>query len=228
MKNLIIYFFVIHLFVSFSGFSQQLSLNHIYLGTEVGPNIAFLYGNTMLFDYNVPGFGFSTGISFQYNFKKIFSLKTNVFFERKTECRKGQIEIYDELGNSLGMGKGHTNFDYIILPVLFRINIGNQIKFFVNVGPYFGLLLQEKEIGKVPGKDKITVLRYWNKQFDMGMSLGIGVLFPIISRYAISLEYRDNLGLINISKLPVYNNGTIKTNSINLLLGFAIKIGGKY
>ena len=37
----------------------------------------------------------------------------------------------------------------------------------------------------------------------------------------INLEMRENLGLINTSKIDVWNGGTVKTNSINLIVGIS-------
>jgi hypothetical protein len=52
---------------------------------------------------------------------------------------------------------------------------------------------------------------------DLGLSGGAGVEIPL-KRYVLSFEIRDNFGLSNISKLPVANDGSIKTNALNLLI----------
>jgi hypothetical protein len=49
------------------------------------------------------------------------------------------------------------------------------------------------------------------------LSGGAGVEIPL-KRYVLSFEIRDNFGLSNISKLPVANDGSIKTNALNLLI----------
>jgi len=43
----------------------------------------------------------------------------------------------------------------------------------------------------------------------------------------LSLEGRNNIGLSDISALPVYRDGNMFTNSSNLLFGFAYQFGAK-
>jgi hypothetical protein len=43
-------------------------------------------------------------------------------------------------------------------------------------------------------------------------------------KIALSFEVRNNLGMNDISTLPISNNGTIKTNSTQLLLGIVYKL----
>jgi hypothetical protein len=40
----------------------------------------------------------------------------------------------------------------------------------------------------------------------------------------LKLELRENLGLVNTSDVEVYNDGTIKTNSINLILNWSFNL----
>jgi len=63
------------------------------------------------------------------------------------------------------------------------------------------------------------------ERLDFGIATGLGVNFPIRNNIFMSLEVRNNLGLSNISSLPVGNDGKIKTNSTNLLIGIAYKFG---
>ena len=62
------------------------------------------------------------------------------------------------------------------------------------------------------------------KKVDFGWSLGIGKKFKINEKNKLSVELRDNLGLQNISDVPVQGNGTVKTNSFNLILGYEFNL----
>ena len=63
------------------------------------------------------------------------------------------------------------------------------------------------------------------ERFDVGLVTGFGTQIPIKEKLLLTFEIRNNLGLYNTSEVPVSNDGTIKTNSTNLLIGFAYRIG---
>jgi hypothetical protein len=56
-------------------------------------------------------------------------------------------------------------------------------------------------------------------RLDVGISLGIGLQYPINEKLILSSEIRGNMGLANA--LP---NGDLKVNSVNLLLGIAYRL----
>ena len=65
------------------------------------------------------------------------------------------------------------------------------------------------------------------KRFDAGIKGGGGIIISLKNKLSFSGEIRNNLGLNNISTLPVYNNGTIKTYSLNLLFSVIYKPGSR-
>lgn len=198
--------------------------NKFDIGVEGSPSLIFLRGNDIIDNLHKPTIGFSGGLFFQYNFKKVVSLRTNIAFERKGSVLTSQTT--DINGNPLGEITTNTNFDYLTLPVLVRATFGKKVQFFVNAGPYFGYLIKQTFISK---GDNIPTTTSDNtsldKRFDTGISSGIGLSVPIKTKFAFSFEVRNNLGLYNVSAVPVVNNGTIKTNSTNFLLGFTYKLG---
>lgn len=120
----------------------------------------------------------------------------------------------------------NTNFDYLTLPILVRATFGKKVQFFLNAGPYFGYLIKQTFVSKgtnfpTTTSDNTSL----DKRFDTGISTGLGISVPIKTKFAFSFEIRNNLGLFNVSAVPVANNGTIKTNSTNFLLGFTYKLG---
>jgi hypothetical protein len=201
-------------------FGQQ---NKIDLGVEGGPSITFQRGNEILSTYNKLNIGFSCGLFFQYNFPKIFSLRANIAFERKGSSMS--FSTIDTNGISTVI-KGHSNFNYLTIPVLFHTTFGNKVKYFINVGTYIGYLISQSYIYKnnlFPPDNSTS--QY--KPFDFGISGGLGFIIPVKDKFAISCELRNNLGLLNIAKGEIYNDGSIKTNSTNLLIGITYKIGIK-
>jgi hypothetical protein len=170
---------------------------------------------------------FSGGFFFQYNLNKNFSLRMDPSYEQKGYKIKQQLT--DSQGNPISKGKIRGNFDYITIPLLLRANIGNKINYFVNAGPYIGFLLSQNNIVQAPLFDgaKVTYTNTsYYKTIDIGITAGIGLAIPIKDKFALSIEIRNNLGLTNINKNTNKDYG-IKTNSTNLLVGFAYKFGKK-
>ena len=220
MKKIII-FLLISVGTTTVLFAQQ---NKFDIGIEGGPSRTFLRGNDFLEEFYDPKIGFSGGIFLQYNFPKIFSIRTNLAFERKGTLFKGTL--INTNGEGYGEFTAHLNYEYLTLPVLIRAGFGNKVKYFVNAGPFLGHLMKQENIVKAAGYLTLTN-EYTNsyKQFDVGITAGLGVTIPIKEKFYISCEIRNNQGLLDISKSQIYNGGTIKTNSTNLLVGLAYKLG---
>lgn len=199
--------------------------NKFDIGVEGSPSLIFLRGNDIIDNLHKPTIGFSGGLFFQYNFKKVVSLRTNIAFERKGSVLTYEITTNSN-GNSFEKVTTNTNFDYLILPILVRATFGKRVQFFVNAGPYFGYLIKQTFVTKgdnIPTttNDNTSL----NKRFDTGISTGLGLSVPIKTKFLFSFEVRNNLGLYNVRAVSVVNNGTTKTNSTNFLLGFAYKLG---
>lgn len=64
------------------------------------------------------------------------------------------------------------------------------------------------------------------KRTEFGISMGIGVSFTL-DRILLSVEARNNLGLTDTNKLPLYSGGSIKTNAANLVFGIGYRLGSK-
>ncbi|MCX6246173.1 MAG: porin family protein [Bacteroidetes bacterium] len=189
------------------------------IGIEGGPNVSIWYGDSYWGNYFDYGIAFSGGFTFQYNFSKVFSIRTNISFERKSVNSKHYVTVF---GDEWGMAEARVknSLDYLILPILIRSNFGKRVKFFVDAGPYFGLLLQAREIDKMMMWDTTIIQKktyYLN--FDFGISAGLGISIPIGDHFLLSIEARDNLGL-----LPILDTWKIaKVNSTNLLMGLAYR-----
>lgn len=198
--------------------------NRFEIGIEGSPSLIFLRGNDFIDNNHKATIGFSGGLFFQFNFKNIISLRTSIAYERKGSVLTAQTT--DINGNSLGEVTTHSNYDYLTLPVLVRATFGKRVLYFVNAGPYFGYLIKQTSVSKgdnVPTTTTDNTFR--DKRFDTGISTGLGLSIPIKTKFAVSFEIRNNLGLCNVSSVSVANNGTIKTNSTNFLFGFTYKLG---
>jgi hypothetical protein len=204
--------------------SASAQTNKFDIGIEGGPSLVFLHGNEMLGESNHPTTGVSAGAFFQYNFKKILSLRTNLSFERKGSFTR--YESTDYMGIPIEDVTINSRFDYLTLPLLVRATFGKKVQFFINTGPYIGFLIQLSTITKgglcPTKKGNSTSLM---KRFDAGLTTGIGLAVPFKQKFAFTFEARNNMGLVNISAVPVYKNGSILTNSTNFMFGFTYRLG---
>ncbi len=214
--------------------------NNIELGIEGGGSMVSLSGDGFIADRNVNDIGFVTGFSMLYHFNDHFSLKTNLFYERKGNMMKyffnelpyDLVEIYikDELETK-------HQLDYLTLPVLARYSFGKQKSFFVNAGGYVGTLLKSVVIShNVPkhGRYESDITRRLSRM-DFGLSAGIGGQINITNNLIMSMELRSNFGLQNIGKddsenyndskgLLIIKKDGLSNNTSSLLLGVSYRL----
>jgi hypothetical protein len=194
-------------------------------GAEFGPGMASLRGNNIIDQYHKSKLSYSTGIFFQYNFRSFLSLHISAAYENKGSKLKGPV--YDNLGNLIGIMTGHTDYHYLSFPLLAKASFGKKIKFFLLAGPYISYLLKQTSKSKIDNSLYTSTDNTQNyKRVDLGISLGAGLAIPVSPEWKFLLEARDNVGLQNVSAVPIINNGTIKTTTFTFLLGFAYTLGG--
>jgi hypothetical protein len=197
--------------------------NILDVGVEGGGSVVSLRGNESLTKYHHPRMGYCGGLFVQYNFKKIFSLRTGGYYDQKGSSFK--IQLTDQYGNP-GALRGKEYFDYLTIPVLLRATFGKRINYFINAGPYVGILLKQtthEDAFNALQENNFDGSQYYHKA-DFGLSGGLGFSYSVQQNFSISFEVRENLGLINTSAVAVYNRGSIKTNSFNILLGVNYKL----
>jgi hypothetical protein len=194
------------------------------VGVEGGGGLSTLRGNQVLNNLD-PLLGYTGGLWIRYDFKRFFTLKTGVYYDLKGTT--GDIGIVDTAGNKLGTFKVKQSFNYISVPLLARLNFGKKVSWFINAGPYMCILLRQTVTSEsalifFPSGESDGTNDF--NRTDFGVSMGIGLSFTI-DKIILSMEARDNLGLINISKLPLYGSGSIKTNAANMVFGIGYKLG---
>ncbi len=192
--------------------------NEIRIGVNTGGTYSKFYGNNLIENADAK-IDFLIGVSFEYYIKENLSLKTNLNYERKSFTNKSfGVEEFDFSINEV---KITTSFNYLTLPILIKYELGNSKQFFVDGGVFIGYLLNNKsKANGFPESDSTSL----NKKLDGGLSFGIGKKFNLNDKSNLNIEIRENLGLINISDVEVFDNGTIKTNSLNLILTWDFEI----
>jgi hypothetical protein len=206
-------------FLIFSGIAkaQSTKLEVRFAG---GPNRSSLYGNKAI-DSSNPLYGITGDLSLEYHFNRFVSILPGISYNEK-----GNINptVYtDTLGNPLATADIKTKLKYLNVPLLIRFTFGNRFKFYFNTGPYLGLLQNAKTITPSIGSIEATEFNIDStlKEQEWGVSLGLGIAFPITKRLNLGLELRNDAGLQNISDLTINNNGKIKTNETSALFSIS-------
>ena len=205
-------------------FQVRAQENRFNVGLEAGPGLTLLYGNQILKAWNRPDAGCAAGVSFQYNFEKIVSIRTGIDYQHEGSAVK--ITANNPFGPSTPLS-GHNILNYLVVPVLARVSFVKKIRFFLDAGTYLGILLKATEetdpfLGYPKSKTDYTknLLRA-----DVGLCVGPGISVPVAKNLEISFEARNNIGLLNIATRQVYGGGSIKTYTVNFLFGMEYKFG---
>lgn len=220
------------LLIASTNYSQ---ISKIKFGIQTGLNYSSFRGYDIPDDLSLiltesPAFAFLGGISFEYQIKEKLSFKLELNYERKSQKTKADIEIISnnpELFPGADEYKTKKNNNYLVVPLMIKYSFGNKESFFVNGGPYIGYLLKSnlEEHLYANGtlqESQTTETTTNNKKTDLGLSIGLGKTIKINEKSSIFVEIRENLGLTNTSKNKVWGNGEIKTNSLNLIVGYSL------
>jgi hypothetical protein len=213
--------------LTFATFGQT---NLFDIGAEGGFSLASLRGNEFIDKYHSSKIGYTGGLFFQYNFRRIISMRTGMYYERKGSS----FDFYavNDVGEDIGVIHGYENFDYLTVPLLLilRATFGKKLTYFINTGPYIGFLLKETEhtdaLQNFP-ETNANETEFFNKT-EVGLSAGTGLSFTLKQKFSFSFEVRDNLGLTNTRKQSISDKSTIKTNALNFLFGFSYKFGQRH
>ncbi len=196
-------------------FSIKLSAqNDFKIGINAGINYPDIRGNEYA-KYNNFKVGYLIGVSFDYYLKQNLSLKSNLNYERK--IRKFQLTYFNYEAEETGKENFREIYEYINLPILLKYEFGNA-KFFANGGPFLNFLLNEKIEPNYPNDNSDVITE--KKKIDFGLSLGIGTNISVNEKNDLTVEIRDDFGVIDTGGVPSQIDGSVKTNSIKLIVGW--------
>lgn len=194
-------------------------------GVNAGATYAGVYGNRIA-EQNDYAVDFLVGVSLEVPLSEKFSLSANINYERISfERYRPFDEIFFGQDDPAFMEGGfdvRLTIHYITIPVNLKYYIGASKRFYINGGPFAGIYVGES--GKVDGNKVKTEGGDLYKSINAGINLGFGTSIPLNAKNNLNIELRDNLGLINISDVPVVDNGTLKTNSVNLIVGWQFSL----
>lgn len=227
MKKLLLS--ITFLLITTLNYSQN---SKIKIGIQAGLNYSNFRGYDLPVQFEPfysesPAFSFLGGLNFEYQMKEKLSLKLELNYERKSQKGDNNIEVTDT--NDFSQNYNFTskkNYDYLVLPIMLKYNFSDTNSFYVNGGPFIGYLLKSNltnDLEKIDGlnNDPVETTNLNNKT-DFGLSIGLGKTIEINEKNSIFIEIRENLGLSNTSKNKVWGNGEVKTNSLNLIIGYSL------
>lgn len=212
----------------FNLFSQEKFLT----GINSGLTYSSFRGNSFMESYESEvNYLFGISIDFKIN-EKLF-LSTDLNYERKS-IRLFYPEVvgidgWVIIGTPIGENpepkpklKFQTKFQYLSFPIMIKYFIGDNNEFFVNGGPNLSYLLHIKNMDN--GKESDLDFNDSFNKTDIGIAFGFGYYYQLDDNNSMSIELRDNYGIIDIGKYENSNFSPTKTNSVNLILNWNFKI----
>ncbi|GGC95624.1 hypothetical protein GCM10011508_23530 [Flavobacterium lutivivi] len=212
-KNISIVLFAL---ISLNCFAQ----NKLSFGINAGATYSAFRGNPQIENFNA-GIDFLAGVSIEYKLKEKLSLIANINYDRKTASQSLYTEIIENPDDPGFYGDVKIKFknQFISMPVMAKYKFGTNNSFYVNGGLFASFLLKSQLWNDYDDADTDVTDDY--KKLDFGLVFGLGKSFELKNNNKISIELREYLGLNNISSVQIANNGSIKTNSLNLICNYS-------
>jgi hypothetical protein len=187
------------------------------------PSLTSVRGNEVVKELFNPALNYSGGVTLGYHLSKTILLNVGLQYERKGGKHEGTIELRDPMNNPILEGeiKIRQNWHYLVVPVELRRRFGSTVYFDLGGGAYAGYLIKQQSISSGAVEEKVVNTNAY-KRIDLGLTLSAHVYRKLNDKIALSLGLNDQLGLLDVSDGAIVHNGSIKHNSIGLVLGFVI------
>ena len=179
----------------------------VYIGTTHGINSSMVMFNPSVEQTTSPLSGYTGGITFRYITEKHVGLQAEINYVQRGWSEKSGY-------------KRQTN--YIELPFLTHIYLGNTHRVIFNLGPKFGYLLNESVLANdstsnAPAEEQIQKIHF---PFDYGITTGLGYNLHTKKAGVFELEFRAYYGLSDI-----FANTKSDYFSTSNYLNFTVKAG---
>ncbi len=203
MKSGIIFFLVIILCKA--SFAQD--VNEMFFDEA---NISF--NRTQLKDTNTENrSGFGLGVYHSFFARSMVNLTFGVEYNRTSQFKKKMYEGHYAHSTDITY-----NLNMISFPVGARLNIGNKIKGFVEVGGYADLIIKSKSTGILHTylPDQTGQVVYKDTPFEekadlsnvIGMYTGLGVRIPVsLFELVIKTDYKYGFNELYSNRDEIYN-----------------------
>jgi Outer membrane protein beta-barrel domain len=175
--------------------------NFFRIGAKGGVNINKISGKSYKEGFN---FNFQAGIFLQFNFSDRFGLQPEVnFVQSSSEFTNDPNDIYYDL--FLGGSQKKSKLNFLEVPVLLNINVGQSKRVKLQIGPAYGGLL----------KQTVDSLKNNGNIYKNGEWAAIGGLF--IQLPFVNLGARYKMGLTELNGID--NQQKWRSQSIQVFVG---------
>jgi hypothetical protein len=215
---------IILIFVCFSSFAQQ---NPFTAGIQAGVGVTNLYGQQFPNWYfgtipESPDLSISAGAYFQYNFPKLFSIRSGLYYDRKGSTGFDNIYLSFANGEATRV-REHCYLSYLTIPVLGEVSFGKRQLFFIEAGPFVSILgraayAQSSLQSDVSLPSPFNYTSLYRSQ-DVGAIIGDGINVPLPHNFLLNFEVRNSVGFERIM------TGYPRTFSSVLLAGCSYSFG---
>jgi hypothetical protein len=175
--------------------------NFFRLGVKGGVNINKISGASYKAAFN---YNYQLGGFMQFNFSRRFGIQPEVnFVQSSSEFSNEATDIYDDLFRDGSQKKASLN--YLEVPVLLNINVGESRHVKIQLGPSFGAALKQTVDSLRTGGDIY-------KKAEWAAIGGLWIQLPVIN-----LGARYKLGLNNINDID--NRQKWRSQAIQVFVG---------
>lgn len=179
-------------------------------------------------DNNRISLGFTSGLLAEYHWLEKGSILVNPSFQRKGAT--SSTIFTNQYGQNVGTRKTFIDFNYLVLPILFR-KYNKTHHFFMNIGPYMAFLAYQRfrypEFDMLPSSYASYTNTY--NRIDFGLTAGFGAKIPIKEHFHFTAELQSSLGISNVLKNDVLagwinDNRYIRMFTGNIVLGMSYRL----
>jgi hypothetical protein len=226
----------------------------LQMGGKAGISIPNLEGNSEQSEGYTSRKGMYGGLIVSFQLTPSLYLQPEVNFSPQGGQRKGMQQVPSDAIHEITLPPGvnlYANFknvtilNYLEIPILAKLILGQKVKYYACFGPHIAFLLEAKTktsgsgllyfdaAGTMPvtqngnpfppvSFNSTTNIKESIKTINGGVQGGLGLQYPV-GRGNIFLEGRAILGVINIQTHPE-TDGKNKTGSLAVAAGYSIKI----
>lgn len=205
-----LFFFILAVFCLPLAAQVRLEKPEMYVGANVG-----LTGSMVMFNPKVSQSylrGYNGGLVFRYISEKNVGMQLELNFSQR--------------GWAESNGLYARQLNYIELPFLTHIYVGDRGRFFFNLGPKISYLLSEKVLyNQQVNSTQEQHLTSIQNPFDYGLCVGLGYLFRV-QKQVFQLDTRANYSLSDVfsnDKRDYFDTSNNVNASVNLAWMFKLR-----
>jgi hypothetical protein len=203
--------FIIAVIICFYSVASAQTAGKFELGAGIGLNASYIQDSYTGANSDAV-YGFNLGITGDYYFSDRWSLRAKLLYDEKG-WGNGYLVATD--GTQVTGLDFHMN--YLTIPVMASWHFGRMRNFYVDFGPYIGMLLSANETN-----DNTDVKPDFTNT-DFGFDFGLGAKFPISKNVKFFIEGEVQAGVLNVFKES--DGSAIESERTSINVGFDFPFG---